>query len=416
MARDTIEGSHPDFSDVETVSLTQPLSFELESSSLTSHSPAPTGEVHIHTSDRILFKRCRRKWDLQSQMRMGLIPLGLPAGPLWFGTGWHFAMEDYHGYNRFGDPEEALLAYTSAFRESERPGDWAELVQLGLDMIQYYRDHWLPRRQGNFRTLVLNGRPQVEVKFKIHLGTMHRPSGILSHNGSSDEVAIYYVGTFDRIVVDPHNRLWVLDYKTAKRIDTGKLETDPQVSAYAWAAAQIYQQPFEGVVWMQFLKATPRRPQELVRGGFSQAKNQSTTYSVYRAALKEVYGDKIPITYREYLNYLAQLETPEGDKFIRYDLLRRNQFHLDSEAVKISQEMVDMAQPDLPLYPNPTRDCIWECPFRQICIAMDDGSDYELLIHSTTTPPNNPQRQADEAKLESWRDRINYPKPIELLA
>lgn len=31
-------------------------------------------------------------------------------------------------------------------------------------------------------------------------------------------------------------------------------------------------------------------------------------------------------------------------------------------------------------YPNPTRDCTWDCPFYRVCKIMDDGSDWEGLL------------------------------------
>lgn len=32
------------------------------------------------------------------------------------------------------------------------------------------------------------------------------------------------------------------------------------------------------------------------------------------------------------------------------------------------------------LYPNPTRDCTWDCDFRDVCPLVDDGSDYAHII------------------------------------
>ena len=50
----------------------------------------------IHTSDRGLYKSCRRKWFWQSHLRMGLEGY-TRASPLWFGSGIHFALESVHG-------------------------------------------------------------------------------------------------------------------------------------------------------------------------------------------------------------------------------------------------------------------------------------------------------------------------------
>ena len=47
------------------------------------------GSLGIHTSDRALFKRCRRKWAWSSPVRRGLVPVGESPTPLWFGSGFH---------------------------------------------------------------------------------------------------------------------------------------------------------------------------------------------------------------------------------------------------------------------------------------------------------------------------------------
>ena len=153
-----------------------------------SHPSTPLGgdaEVGIHTSDRALFRRCRRKWFFASPLHQHLTSNGETYGPLWFGTGMHGAMEDFHGYNHFGHPAEALKAYVDSFGGEGKPPEWEELLDLGISMSHYYNDHWLKRRN-IFRTVKINGVPQVEVKFRIPIPTPHRQN-------------VYFVGTFDRI-------------------------------------------------------------------------------------------------------------------------------------------------------------------------------------------------------------------------
>ena len=103
-------------------------------------------ELHIHTHDRIQFKRCRRKWLFKSPLRMHLEPdPPLEILPLWFGTGIHFALEDFYGYNRFGDPVLALEAYLETFNPEDLPEGAVEEVALGMKMLDYYM-HWRVNR------------------------------------------------------------------------------------------------------------------------------------------------------------------------------------------------------------------------------------------------------------------------------
>lgn len=345
----------------------------------------------IRTSDRVLFKRCRRKWNWQSGTRQNLQVKGTSIDALWFGTGFHFALEDYHGYNRFGNPVEAFRAYCKAFRAEELPPSIRELWPLGRDMLSYYTTYWLPRRN-EFQTLWINNIPQCEVRFEIVFP------------------GINYVlrGTFDRVVADSMTRLWVEDYKTAKKMDTNKLDTDPQITVYTLAANILYGRDFEGVLWAQFLKEVPAKPAILKSGEVSLNKSQHTTYGLYLETLKEVFGKRVPAKYVEFLNYLASSETPEGDRYIRWDLVRRNEYQLRSELQKFVAEAREMNDPNLALYPNPTRDCAWDCDFKSPCLAMDDGSDWDYMIEL------NYEKRQEES--DTWRARIQYPDPLQLTA
>src|SRR4051812_23592425 len=100
----------------------------------------------LHNSDRALFLRCRRRfrWESDPPLGMGLQPQGPPPAPLWFGSGFHFAVEDFHGHHRFPRPAQAFEAYHNAFLPEERPVNSHELLRLAAAMLDYYVDTWLP--------------------------------------------------------------------------------------------------------------------------------------------------------------------------------------------------------------------------------------------------------------------------------
>lgn len=343
------------------------------------------GMPEFHNSDVQLFLRCRRKWNFQSPHRGGLESIDAQHGALWFGTGFHFSMEDYHGYKRFANPTDAFTAYVNATRSSDLPTDYKELFQTGIGMFDYYQRQWLPRRN-IFDTYWVDGKPQVEVDFVVKI----------------PGIDATYGGTFDRIVVDSEGRLWVFDYKTAKSYDSQKFATDAQIGRYTWAASQLYGLPFEGCIWQQHVKSVPEMPSRLKNGGFSKDKRQHTTYGIYRKALVEEYGD-VPSAYNDLLNELMMQETPDGDRYIRRDVVRRNQASCDAEAEKMYWISRDMMDANLPLYPNPTRDCSWDCPFRTPCIMMDDGADWEDTIDIMYRPRH---------ELREWRSRVKWPDGI----
>lgn len=367
------------------------------------------GLPKIHTTDRNLFRRCRRKWNWSSPLRQGLVGTGETPSALWFGIGIHFALEDFHGYQQWGHPVGAFRAFLEAYPEDKLPVDWEELEVLACEILTYYAEVWHGIYFKQYRTAIgadieyarhMHGiittkfvdvnMPLVETKFQIPL-----------FNTFNKEVA-WYVGTFDRIVIDPFGRFWVVDYKTTRAIDTAKLENDPQASAYTWAATRYFGVPFEGVIWVNISKDVPSGPKRLVNGEFSQDKRQKTTYRLYSQALMDTFS-YIPQQYVDFLNYLAIKETENGDAFIRYDLLRRNKSFVDAESAKIMYEVEEMLRPHLAIYPNPTRDCAWDCPFRSACISYDDGSDFQYIL-------DNEFIATGTGRDDSWRENVAWPK------
>ena len=347
--------------------------------------------IDVHTHDRIRFKRCRRGWDYTSELRMHLVPVEALSMQqnVWFGSGFHFALEDYHGYNHFKDPKRAFMAYVEAHRDDEIPMGGIEMVDLSERMLGYYINYWLPRRD-TYKTVWIDGVPQVEVQFRIELPVQ-----------SPDGRPVYYVGTFDRLVQDENGWYWILDWKTAARFNTSKLSNDPQISAYCWAAELWFGVPIAGMIYAQFVKSPPEGPKVLKSGELSLDQRQRTSYGHYRDALKFKFPDgKFPAQYIEFLGMLADKETPDGDDYIRFDKVERNKYQKESEYRHILNEASEMLNPDILIYPNPTRDCAWDCNYLPVCLAEDDGGDPQyLLTHDYKKKGGEPE----------WRKRIQWP-------
>lgn len=353
----------------------------------------------LRTSDRISFKRCRRRWGWQSALRQGR-RVYENATPLWLGTGVHFALEDYHGYNHFGDPASAFHAYTEACRRTrslEMPEDWRDAQELAMEMMRYYVDSWLGAAgRDPLPTYYVDGKPQVEVDYEIPL-----PDELVA-DSPFDHVV--HIGTLDRVAIDEHERLWLVEYKTAKAFRLFHFETDPQVTSYCWAMDCIYDKPIAGVVYQQHKKTVPDHPRILATGQISTNKSQSTTRSMYKRALENLYGkvDKASSAHLDVLNHLAMQEGDEHDQYIRRDRIQRTQHQIEAEGVKILLEAEDMLNPNMPLYPNPTDGCGW-CPFRNPCISLDSGTDWEDDLNSLTYD--------EKEEYHPWRKQLQLPEP-----
>lgn len=349
----------------------------------------------IRTSDRANFRRCRRRWGWSSHLRGNIGPKQ-NAAPLWMGTGIHFALEDCHGANVFGHPAAAFKAYVEATliaarRDRNRlPADLEELTELSVGMLTYYWDEWLIGRDP-LQTFFFNGVAQTEVNFRVELPW---------EPGKYGYDRVVYSGTLDRVIVDEHDQLWILEYKTAKSLQTLHYSNDSQISTYCWAGNLLYGRPIAGVIYQQHLKALPEEPRILSNGRLSQDKRQRITHRSLRRAIMNIYGDvsKAPLDYIDFLNYLATQEDMDRDKFVRRDRVYRNAQQCQAEAVKILMEVEEMLNPDLALYPNPDRTCQFMCPFNGACVSLDDGSDWQYELDILMAPRDK--------EYDTWRQYL----------
>lgn len=328
----------------------------------------------IRTSDRITFRKCRRLWNWTSPLRGNLTSVEAYT-PFWLGHGIHFALEDFHGYNRFGSPSQAFLEFVTAFRKTSGlvlPDDWEDARDLAIGMMEHYLT-WLKGRDP-LETLWIDRVPQVEVPFRVEIPFETPEYDIVVHEG-----------IIDRVAEDQHGSLWLVEYKSHKNFSFVCLPVDPQVSSYSWAMTGKYDKPIEGLIYQQHRKILPDSPTVLASGRISTNKTQATTRGLYKEALVNLYSDvsKAPAPNIDFLNWLGTQEDEHSDKFIKRTLVRRNQRQIESEGAKILQELPDMLNPDLPLYPTPTANCSWNCDCYTACVSFDDGSDWEHELATT---------------------------------
>lgn len=399
----------------------------------------------IRTSDRRVFRRCPRKWNYQSSLRCSLKKEGAETNiNFWFGSGIHFALEDYHGYNLFKDPRRAFHAYYNAFKTPDLPTGAESGYILGMAMLSYYLN-WIDRHNRNtkFETAWLDdnmnlvapntpgAHPAVEQSFLIPLnlwvvmrvdnnkvigkqesaedlrGVIHQR---VDENGPYDVkyIPLFYHGTIDKLMVDVYGRVWLTDYKTAKGADTNKLDTDDQVSAYLWAAQYVFPFPIYGFVYLQLTKDMVQEPKRLKSGELSVDKKQKTTYGLVKQEIINDYGSvsDAPAKMIEFLNTMADKESPEGDRFIRWDFIKRSTEQLQATERHIYGEISSMLSSSFYPFPSPTRDCSWDCDFRDICINSDKGATDEVEVLLSSYKERTPE---EEGNNDPWRASIKYP-------
>jgi len=385
-----------------------------------------------------MYRRCRRKAQLASKLWMGLQPVK-PNTTLWLGTGVHKGIQMYYGYSQ--DPVEVFNAWAeeglATIRKTEgllheEKAKYEEMIELGRGMLEHYK--LFAKKYDDFNVYVFpDGTPAVEVLFEVpilnfngdHLharfeiaqpGMTEIQLAYLQKHGYVD-IPVYYGGRIDLIVEDIYGDLWIWDHKTCKTFgDWSKLQLDTQVGSYIWALKQLVpnlNKHVRGVIYNGLKKAVPKAPEVLQKGGLSVNKNQATTYEVYLQALLD-YGlatikpDGNVSTepkYQEMLSYLAsQDEVTEYSittKFFKRQKVKRSPAEIENIGQAIYMEAVDMIQTEF-FYPNPTRDCSWDCDFYDVCVGMNNNEDVAWMLDSMYEP----RPEEDETSVYSWQQEV----------
>jgi hypothetical protein len=392
--------------------------------------PSKYDIIPIHASDAATFKRCRRRWEWSSPMRMNLTGSVSQLGvymPLTFGSWIHYALAQYYDPHFQRDPVEAFvsafdigwhggtvhneadleLSYDPEPRKMlsdlqsgvmwKVRGLWELLPEpldedmfeehkdLGIEMLTFYKEY--ARKNDNFRVIAAEHTFSVPI---LDPSTGEVLRAIDPRDGIEKEV--HARGTQDAIIQMLDSLLYgILEHKSAVDIGEGyfdKLDKDEQCTRYLWAGQREAQDhglaytKLSFVLYNAIRKSYPRPPTELKNGLFSiNRTEESTTIELLEKFIQEK-GIGIVIANDEkrqaYMNWVRE----KGDEqFIERRLVTRNQYEIQSCAERVFMEASDMLDPTLRIYPNPTGDwaCL-RCTFRGPCIAKDDGSDWQTML------------------------------------
>jgi hypothetical protein len=403
--------------------------------------PSKTEIIPLHQSDVSTFKRCRRKWEWSSPMRMNLTGRSDQLGIVdywWFGSGIHYALSQYYDPNFQRDPVEAFVWWYSTVMNGGRvtedqlelgydrkpkqtqvygvgegsmewdgtytirglydllaqPDDYEfeEMKELGINMMKFYRE-WAPAND-DFTVI------DCERVFSVPIldpATGEPLIAIDPRDGAVKQV--HARGKRDAVIQDNGNGQYgILEHKTAQEIGEGyfdKLDKDEQCTRYMWAGeyeADLYDLPYKHLSFVHYngiRKAYPRTPTELKSGMFSiDRTKESTTYALLQQFIKERPFVQMAIRDDEKAQAYIEYVREKGDEqFVQRKTVYRNRAEIKSCGERVYMEAMDMLQPDLRIYPNPTGDhaCL-RCPFRGPCIARDDGSDWQQMLADNYEP------------------------------
>lgn len=277
--------------------------------------------LYVRQSALKKFKRCRRSWWLLYHRELTLPPSPTPEkGQRQLGTLVHKCLENWNTgedpYAPIAEFERDLAETAAVFGETDIHPDHVKNLSLARLMVEGYIE-WEETDGARPHEEVVAVEKQIELP--------------LGRFGDHDVVL---TGRIDRVLLDTFSGDHIVDdYKTVANFDKGQeFWIDDQLLTYAWMLRET-----DGLT---------------VRTG-----RHTMLRKVGRSARA-----KPPFYAREdvYIND-AMIEAAAAHT---HDIVRDMVTALENES----------------LYPNPTRDCSWDCDALPVCSMFDDGSDAEAMI------------------------------------
>lgn len=380
----------------------------------------------IHVSEINLFKKCRFAHKLKF---VGMLYPKVTAKPLEFGTAYHAAKQIYYDPQTNSYPadtrkELAILKFLATVEEQkaalgnlslEQKADYAERVELGVGMLEYYFGTLAPYLDINlepmfveqdFSVPIVNPETNEQLYcicdrcWEKQLPTIY-PFG--EHKQDCDDesctydcyyaqmrknwkgLPVYLEGRIDLILKDKRTgKVWVLDWKTTARLmDRYEwLELNEQIINYL-LALMLLGFDVAGFIYHEALKTFPKPPKRNAskRMGrwYSVDKNQDTEYDMYVDEIS--IGDPEGFEAGAYDEFLEFLQN-SGKEFYHREIIRRNKDHLAIAYEDLYNTAREMVNPLKVIYPSPGKFNCTYCEFEQVCIGRATGADYEYTIET----------------------------------
>ena len=270
----------------------------------------------IRQSEIKKFKRCRRSWSLAYHQQLGKKQEFVVPGIRELGTLVHLGLERYYGYAEDVDATiDAEWALLSEVDKERQLGNYTLARIMLQGYIQHVQDTGI---DAGWR--ILATERQIEYPFGTILG---------------DEIIL--TGKIDMEVLDEYDIPRFVDHKTVQTFDIGRqLSVDDQLLTYAVLRR------LEG---MQFHGATYNMLRKVKRTGTA----------------KPPFYDRLDINFND-----TQLDN-------HYATLHG----VLTDLVNVAQRLEGGESSQTAAYPNPNRDCGWDCDYISACSMMSDGSDFQ---------------------------------------
>lgn len=332
----------------------------------------------VTPEDRALFKRCRRAWDLGARARRNQEPADSVPG-VDIDRAVHEALAVYY-FPGMWDWDRAIVlpivrqAFQRAMDEqrSQLPPDyeeeWRRCVERGERVLDAYFV-WAPSVD-RFAPV------QVQTDVDVPVPDPRDPdrADLVTLHG----LRVRYNGQIKLLAIDADDAYWMVDHRVVDEwTDLDHLLLDEQCLSWCWAWRLYYLgMRVTGTVYNE-LRPDASVPEAASptweEGRRSPVAQHRRTYRPPPSEATES-GDRI---HRE-----------EGESF-RRTWIRRGDAELDNFGHRLAIEALEMTDPELAIYPNPSPEHCGPCAYRRPCIAMNEGADADAVLaeHYRERPP-----------------------------
>jgi hypothetical protein len=312
----------------------------------------------IRPWERALFKRCRRAWDLGSRARQNYEPVK-PTQVFDFDEAIRDALDVYYfpgmwDWGRAIVRPLAMEAFLKSMRRqradyaqhcelsTEEAQEWDEHVDLGKKLLEHYfawaleADRFTP--------------VQVAALFDTTIPDPRHPDdGLVTPDGRG----IQYRVRIDMVVMDEHELYWLVEHRIVGSPwdDIDRLLLDEQSLSRSWSWELGFLAKIEGTIHNELRK-------DFLGGHAAPA-------------------DAIDV---QVLQGPSGLIKQQRNELFRRTQIPRSETELKHHRVHAALEMLDMTDPAIRLYPNPSRDNCSSCAYHPPCMAMNYGFDANPIL------------------------------------
>ncbi len=339
----------------------------------------------ITPADRAAFKRCRRQWDFGASARRRLRPVHSSAPDL--ARALRDALAVYYFPGMWDWDSAIVLPLVSkgldkalAQQQTEQAAEAAAPVGPAAWEEVHDQAHALLKRYLGWAPQVDQFSPiRVATDFDALVTDPDDPERGLTTPGGE---AIHYAGRIDLLVIDEHDRYWVMRHLVTSGPfpPTEQLLLEEEQVSACWGWSRFYDgMEVAGTIYNELMTAVDvATPDALAppladhpRGGIPQNEPSGGGRGV--SSLRRMY-----VKGREEESYERVRQT-EGPGF-RRTIIRRGRDEVNDAGRRIAEEALEMVRAGVNTYPNPGPEHCPACAFVAPCLALNRGRDAEPLL------------------------------------